>query len=95
MEKREILSILVISLGFALFGLGVYAFHYFYHPIFTLLFALMGSLLIDVGIAYLCEQEGIIRGFFRVGIKKTKDIKKKIPRKRRVRKEKTTSSSTD
>ena len=90
MKKREVLSILITSLGITLFGLGVYAFHYLYHTILTLLFAFTGSLLIDVGIAYFCEQEASIKALFRVGIKKTKDIKQKIPRKRRGKKKKTT-----
>ena len=85
MEKRTLLSIATICLGFVIFGSGVYVFHYFYHPLSTLLLAVTGGLLINVGIAYLCEQEETIKGFLRVGLKRTKDIKKKIPRKRKAR----------
>jgi len=85
MEKRTVLSISTMSFGFVVFGLGVYVFHYFYNPLSTLLLAVIGGLLINVGIAYFCEQEDTIKGFLRVGLRRTKDIKKKIPRKRRAR----------
>lgn len=84
MEKRTVLSILTMVSGSAVFGLGVYVFHYFYHPVSTLLLVVMGCLLVDVGIAYFSEQEGMIGSFFRVGLKRTRNIRKKRPRKRRV-----------
>lgn len=77
MGTRTILSIIIISLGFGIFGLGVYTFHYFYHPIFTMLCAGMGSLLIDLGVMYHCELEGRIREFLKIGLKKTGNIKEK------------------
>ena len=76
MGRRTILSIIIISLGFGIFGLGVYTFHYFYHPIFTMLCAGMGSLLIDLGVMYHCELEGRISEILRIGPKKTGNIEK-------------------
>jgi hypothetical protein len=71
---RTILSLIIVSLGFGIFGVGVYTFHYFYQPIFTMLCAGMGALLIDLGIMYHCELEGKIRGFLKIGLKKTEDL---------------------
>ena len=85
MEKRPVLSVLTMVSGLAVFGLGVYVFHYFYHPASMLLLIVSGGLLVDVGVAYFCEQEGLIRSYLRIGLKRTKSIRKRMPRKSRVR----------
>ncbi|MFB0503446.1 MAG: hypothetical protein ACETWE_06405 [Candidatus Bathyarchaeia archaeon] len=71
---RTILSLIIISLGFGIFAVGVYTFHYFYQPVFTMLCAGMGALLIDLGIMVLCELEAKIRAFLKIGLKKTENL---------------------
>ena len=74
---RTILSLIIISLGFGIFGVGVYTFHYFYQHVFTMLCAGMGALLIDLGIMILCELDGKIREFLKIGLRKTENPSEK------------------
>ena len=74
---RTILSLIIISLGFGIFGVGVYTFHYFYQPVFTMLCGGMGALLIDLGIMILCELDGKIRAFLKIGLRKTENPSQK------------------
>lgn len=74
---RTILSLVIVSLGFGIFGVGVYTFHYFYQPVFTMLCAGMGALLIDLGIMILCELDGRIKEFLKIGLRRTESPSEK------------------